>query len=148
MRKKTLLAATAAVLSVALAAVFFYLPIGGGFSPPETAVRTPEIAAPPPPLSINHVADKAEHYHRKEIRVEGTISSRVKMKRFKGKDYTVFKMKNSEKGATMLVYLRGSHKNLNKNNRLIINGRFYKKKRYLFIKLKNVLKGKTFEVLS
>lgn len=97
---------------------------------------------------MDHVAHNAGKYHRKEILVEGKISSPVKMKRFKGKDYTVFKMKNSKDGATMLVYLRGFHKKLKRKNRVSIWGRFYKKRKYLFIKLKNVLKGKEVEILG
>ncbi len=102
------------------------------------------------PLSVDHVTDNADVYHRKVIKTEGNISSEVETRRFKGKDYTVFKMKGADGGGTvMLVYLRGTHDTLKKGDRLSIRGRFYKERKYLkFIKLKNVLKGREFEVLS
>ncbi len=137
MREKPLLT-KAALLAAALAVML----VGS-----QTAAGYRE-SAPESPLSVDQVAHNAGKYHRKVIRVEGRISSRVRTKHFKGKDYTIFKMKNSEDGATMLVYLRGFHTNLERNNRLSIRGRFYEKRKYLFIKLKNVLKGRNFKILS
>jgi len=122
--------------------------IGRNQEPRQSPARTQAKIAPEIPLSVDHVAQNAGKYHRKVIKVEGRISSPVQMKHFRGKDYTVFKMKNSENGATMLVYLRGYHENLKKSDLLNIRGRFYEKRKYLFIKLKNVLKGRNFEVLS
>lgn len=144
-----LIAATA--LTAAVIAVSVINPrniIGRSQNPPGPPVRTQAEIAPEIPLSVDHVAQNAGKYHKKVIKVGGRITSPVKMKHFRGKDYTVFKMKNSENGATMLVYLRGYHENLKKSDRLNIRGRFYEKRKYLFIKLKNVLKGRNFEVLS
>ena len=88
-------------------------------------------------------------HHKKVVWAEGVISSKVKTKRHKGKDYTLFKMKDPEEnGGAMLVYLKGLHGELQKGDLLRVRGRFYAKRRYLFIKLKNVLKGREFRVLK
>lgn len=100
-------------------------------------------------ISIREVTGSPEQYDRKVILTEGKISSGVKIKRYNGKDYTVFKMEDSGGGAPMLVYLRGTHARLKTGNRLNITGRYYKKRSYIKIfKLKNVLKGRKFEVLD
>lgn len=88
-------------------------------------------------------------HHREEIWAEGVISSTVKIRKHKGGPYTVFKIKDPVKeGGAMRVYLKGLHKELKKGDRLRVRGRFYEKRRYLFIGFKNVLKGKEFVVLK
>ncbi|WP_462137666.1 hypothetical protein [Candidatus Mycalebacterium sp.] len=100
-------------------------------------------------ISIREVTDNPGQYNRKVILTEGEISSGVETKRYNGKDYTVFKMEDSKGGTPMLVYLRGTHARLKTGDRLKVTGRYYKKRKYLKIfKLKNVLKGRKFEVLG
>ncbi len=143
--KRKLLSVAGILVLIAAALVVIFPKLNPG---DDTVAARKEEAAQATALSVDYVAGNAEKYHRKVVRVEGKISSPVKQKKFKGKDYTVFKMKNSEKGATVLVYLKGVHAELEKNNKLNIKGRFYKSRRYFLIKLKNVLKGKEFEVLG
>ncbi|MGI9558187.1 MAG: hypothetical protein ACR2NQ_00760 [Thermodesulfobacteriota bacterium] len=99
-------------------------------------------------LSIGNITDSAAEYHKKVIKTEGTVSSKVKTKRHKGKQYTIFKMRDPAGGAVMLVYLKGFHRSIKKGDRLSVRGRYYEKRKYLFITLKNVLKGREFEILG
>ncbi len=103
----------------------------------------------PLPASIREVTDSPGQYHRKVILTKGKISSKVETKHHKGNDYTVFKMEDSGGGTPMLVYLRGKHARLKTGDKLMVTGRYYKKRSYIkFFKLKNVLKGRKFEVLG
>ena len=99
--------------------------------------------------TVSVFTSNPDAHHRKVVWAEGVISSQVKTKRYKGKDYTLFKMKDpGEAGDAMMVYLRGFHTDLKKGDLLRVRGRFYAKRKYLFIKIKNVLKGREFRVLK
>ena len=104
-----------------------------------------ETAEPEGPVAM--FTKSADFYHRKVVSAEGVISSRVKTKTYRGKEYTVFKMRDPDGKGVMAVYLRGFHTELKTGDRLRVRGRFYEKRRYLFIRFKNVLKGREFVVL-
>lgn len=132
-----------AVATIVAAAVIW------NFIPEGTAASLKVAAENERPHTVSVFTSNPRAYHRKVVRAEGLISSQVKTKRFKGKGYTVFKMKDPGGSETaMRVYLKGNHNAaLNKGDRVRVRGRFYEKRKYLFIPLKNVLKGRDFEVV-
>lgn len=127
--------AAAALAAAAFAVLWNLIP-----SPPARAETEGRVSV---------FTSNPDAHHKKVVWAEGVISSRVKTRRHKGKDYTLFRMKDPEEnGGAMLVYLKGLHGELQKGDLLRVRGRFYAKRRYLFIKLKNVLKGREFRVLK
>ena len=136
--KRTLLFA-AGVLAVALAGAFVIFQNGK-----TSALRHGDGGGYGSPLSISirEVTDSPGRHHKKVILTAGKISSEVKVKKYGGKEYTLFKMEDG--GAKINVYLTGAHSRLKTGDTIKITGRYYKKRHLR----KNVLKGRMFEVLS
>lgn len=97
-------------------------------------------------IPISGIISSPADFDGLKITVQGIVKKVKFTRSLKGKPYTLFKLGDANKHQ-MKVYMKG-HLPIEKGTQLKVYGKFNKTKKYNFLKFKNVLKGKKFEIVS
>lgn len=95
-------------------------------------------------VEIEDVVSNPREYNEKKVTLEGVVKKVDYTTSSKGEPFTVFKLKDSN-GNEVGVYYEDEHLPINKGDTVRIMGKFWKEKKYILYKVKNVIKARTVE---
>ena len=127
--------------------VFFYFvfltPIVGSYANETTKfVDTIEFQA----VTIDELVSNPKEYNGQRVRLEGFVDKVEYTKSSKGEPFTLFRL-NDGTDNEVRVYYEDEHLPLSKGDKVQIQGRYKKQKKYFLYKIKNVIKARTVEKL-
>lgn len=119
---------------------------------PLTATLGVEAKPTPAPsefveVTIDQLVSNPNQYDGQRVTLEGFVDKVEYTKSSKGEPFTLFRM-NDGTNNEVRVYYEDEHLELSKGDKVKIQGRYKKQKRYLLYKLKNVIKARTVEKLE
>lgn len=119
---------------------------------PLTATLGVEAKPTPTPsefveVTIDQLVSNPNQYDGQRVTLEGFVDKVEYTKSSKGEPFTLFRM-NDGTNNEVRVYYEDEHLELSKGDKVKIQGRYKKQKRYLLYKLKNVIKARTVEKLE
>ncbi|MGB3729687.1 MAG: hypothetical protein WBA70_10615 [Thermodesulfobacteriota bacterium] len=119
---------------------------------PLTATLGVEAKPTPEPsefveVTIDQLVSNPKQYDGQRVTLEGFVDKVEYTKSSKGEPFTLFRM-NDGTDNEVRVYYEDEHLALSKGDKVKIQGRYKKQKRYLLYKLKNVIKARTVEKLE
>lgn len=97
-------------------------------------------------VTIDELVSSPKTYNGQKVMLEGFVDKVKYTKSSKGEPFTLFRM-NDGSDNEVRVYYEDEHLSLSKGDKVKIQGRYKKEKRYLLYKIKNVIKAGTVEKL-
>ena len=98
-------------------------------------------------VTIEELVSDPKTYNGQRVTLEGFVDKVEYTKSSKGEPFTLFRMNNGNDDEVR-VYYEDEHLALNKGDKVKIQGRYKKQKKYLLYKIKNVIKARTVEKLQ
>jgi len=98
-------------------------------------------------VTIQQLVSNPKEYDGRRVGLEGFVDKVEYKKSSKGEQFTLFRM-NDGTDNEVRVYYEDEHLALSKDDKVKIQGRYKKQKKYLFYKIKNVIKARTVEKLE
>jgi DNA polymerase III alpha subunit len=95
-------------------------------------------------VTIKELVSNPKTYNGQRVMLDGFVDKVEYTKSSKGEPFTFFRM-NDGNDNEVRVYYEDEHLSLSKGEKVKIKGRYKKEKRYLFYKIKNVIKARTVE---
>ena len=97
-------------------------------------------------VTIDELISNSKEYNGKRVRLEGFVDKVEYTKSSKGEPFTLFRL-NDGTDNEVRVYYEDEHLDLSKGDKVKIQGRYKKQKKYLLYKIKNVIEARTVEKL-
>ncbi len=98
-------------------------------------------------VTIQQLVSNPKQYDGQRVILEGFVDKVEYTKSSKGEPFTLFRM-NDGTDNEVRVYYEDEHLALSTGDKVKIQGRYKKQKKYLLYKLKNVIKARTVEKLE
>ncbi len=131
-------------LLIALVATFVIIS-GGIFSLATVNPSIPDLSKFEV-VTIEELVSAPKLYNRKKVRVEGRVEE-VDYTSHKGNPFTIFRLKDDNSNE-LRVYYKYEHLPISSGDRVEIMGRYREKRRWFFIKIKNIVKAKVVNIIS
>lgn len=97
-------------------------------------------------VTIKELVSEPKEYNGTRVRLEGFVEEVDYTKSSKGEPFTLFRM-NDGNGNEVRVYYEDEHLPLSDGDKVQIQGRYKKQKKYFLYKIKNVIKARTVKEL-
>lgn len=98
-------------------------------------------------VEIEDVVSNPREYHEKKVTLEGVVMKVDYTTSGKGEPFTVFKLEDPN-GNEVGVYYEDEHLPIKKGDTVRIMGKFWKEKKYILYKVKNVIKARTVQAVD
>jgi len=98
-------------------------------------------------VTITELVSNPNQHNGQRVKLEGFVDKVEYTKSSKGEPFTLFRL-NDGTDNEVRVYYEDEHLSLSKGDKVKIQGRYKKQKKYLLYKIKNVIKARTVEKLS
>lgn len=98
-------------------------------------------------VTIDKLVSNPKEYNNQRVELEGFVDKVEYTKSSKGEPFTLFRL-NDGTDNEVRVYYEDEHLALSKGDKVKIQGRYKKQKKYLLYKIKNVIKARTVEKLD
>lgn len=98
-------------------------------------------------VTIAQILSDPNEYNNDRVALEGFVDKVKYTKSSKGEPFTLFRLNDGTKNEVR-VYYEDEHLALSKGDKVKIQGRYKKQKKYLLYKIKNVIKARTVEKLA
>ncbi len=97
-------------------------------------------------VTIEEVVTNPKKYNEKKVTLEGKVKEYKYTTSSKGEPFTLFKLIDNDNNEVR-VYYEDKHLPFSKGDQVRISGRYRKHKKYLFFKIKNIIKARTAQIL-
>lgn len=98
-------------------------------------------------VTIAQILSEPNEYNNDRVALEGFVDKVEYTKSSKGEPFTLFRINDGTENEVR-VYYEDEHLPLSKGDKVKIQGRYKKQKKYLLYKIKNVIKARTVEKLA
>jgi len=123
--------------------VFFAVPLISSRAEEQQSKINPDEFAE---VAIQELVSNPNTYTGQRVALDGFVDKVEYKKSSKGEPFTFFRM-NDGSDNEVRVYYEDEHLLLSKGDKVKIQGRYNKQKKYLFYNIKNVIKARTVEKL-
>lgn len=93
-------------------------------------------------VTIDQLVSDPNEFNNERVTLEGFVDKVEYTKSSKGEPFTLFRLNDGTKNEVR-VYYEDEHLALSKGDKVKIQGRYKKQKKYLLYKIKNVIKART-----
>jgi len=93
-------------------------------------------------VTVTELVSDPNQFNNQRVKLEGFVDKVEYTKSSKGEPFTLFRM-NDGSDNEIRVYYEDEHLPLSKGDKVKIQGRYKKQKKYLLYKIKNVIKART-----
>ncbi|GJM15705.1 MAG: hypothetical protein DHS20C13_10320 [Thermodesulfobacteriota bacterium] len=93
-------------------------------------------------VTVTELVSDPNQFNNQRVTLEGFVDKVEYTKSSKGEPFTLFRM-NDGSDNEIRVYYEDEHLPLSKGDKVKIEGRYKKQKKYLLYKIKNVIKART-----
>ena len=93
-------------------------------------------------VTVTELVSDPSEFNNQRVTLEGYVDKVEYTKSSKGEPFTLFRM-NDGSDNEVRVYYEDEHLPLSKGDKVRIQGRYKKQKKYLLYKIKNVIKART-----
>jgi len=93
-------------------------------------------------VTVTELVSDPNQFNNQRVTLEGFVDKVEYTKSSKGEPFTLFRM-NDGSDNEVRVYYEDEHLPLSKGDKVKIEGRYKKQKKYLLYKIKNVIKART-----
>jgi uncharacterized membrane protein YcgQ (UPF0703/DUF1980 family) len=123
--------------------VFFTVPLISSRAGEQQSKINPDEFAE---VTIQELVSNPNTYTGQRVTLDGFVDKVEYKKSSKGEPFTLFRM-NDGSDNEVRVYYEDQHLSLSKGDKVKIQGRYNKQKKYLLYNIKNVIKARTVEKL-
>ncbi len=124
--------------------VVCFIPLASSFGDePKNSIDSYEFTE----VTITELVSDPNQHNGQRVELEGFVDKVEYTKSSKGEPFTLFRL-NDGTDNEVRVYYEDEHLSLSKGDKVKIQGRYKKQKKYLLYKIKNVIKARTVEKLS
>lgn len=132
------------IIILSLLLVFCISPLKNSFGtdakPTQEPIEFKEV-------TIDQLISSPKEYNNQRVSLEGFVDKVKYTKSSKGEPFTLFRL-NDGTDNEVRVYYEDKHLALSKGDKVKIQGRYQKQKKYLLYKIKNVIKARTVEKIE
>ena len=123
--------------------IICFMPLTDSFG--EKAKSTPS-PADFKDVTIDELLSNRNEYNAKRVRLEGFVDKVEYTESSKGEPFTLFRMNDGGENE-IRVYYEDEHLALSKGDKVKIQGRYRKQKKYFLYRIKNIVKARTVQKL-